>query len=124
MVKLFIGIFLLQLAVKTTGDWLYKKYKRKVINHGLSVAIDFTVYATLSYLAFHTISLLAVVGGVFTLAGGRWILYDLLYNLINKHKWDHYGKSSKLDRFLNKIGKCHMIPKVLLIIVGLLLIII
>ena len=123
MVSLFIGVFLSQLAVKLFGDWCYKKYKKRIINHTVSAIIDLNIYVVLAVLTFWG-SWLAIVGGVVAQLGGRWVFYDLLYNLVNKHRWDHYGKSSRLDRWLTQVGRYHIVPKIGTIVVGIILILV
>ena len=117
---IYIGIFFSQLGLKGLGDWWYKKYKKKIINHELSLLIDGTIYLVAGWflVGFDTGFWL------FILAGSRWLFYDLLYNWINNEKWNHYGKSDRFDRFSTKMGKWHLAPKIGLILLGIILIIV
>lgn len=55
--------------------------------------------------------------------GLRWLLFDLFFNLINDWEWNNYGSSSKLDKFLLNLGDFHLLPKIALIVLGIILII-
>lgn len=124
-ILIYIGIFINQLGVKHIGDWFYKKHYGKIINHALSAGIDGSIYFISAYLLFCAPDFCSVrfmIGLMLATVGARWVFYDLLYNWINHHEWDHYGTSAWQDRQLKKLGKYHMIPKFLLIILGLILI--
>lgn len=125
-VLIYISIFITQIGVKAFGDWWYKKNKKKIINHFLSAVIDGSIYFLSAYFLFCApdwCSIGFMFGIMLTSIGARWIIYDLVYNCINKHEWDHYGNSSWQDRQLKKLGKWHLIPKLLLIALGLILLI-
>lgn len=125
-VIIYISIFTAQIGVKAFGDWWYKKHKKKIINHTLSSAIDTSIYLLSAYFLFCApswCSLFFMFGIVFVSWGSRWIIYDLVYNWINKEKWNHYGESGWLDNNLKKIGKYHLAPKFGLIIIGIILLI-
>lgn len=120
---IYIIIFINQLSLKALGDWWYKKRYNKIINHTLSALIDGSIYSVFAYLLFgYHIQLL--IGIVIATVGARWLFYDLLYNWINHHKWNHYGNSSWQDKQLKKLGKYHLIPKFILIVLGIILILI
>ena len=114
----YILIVNLLLAFKLWWDKRAKDSGR-IINHGLSAAIDGLLYTLSAWFLFGWDA-----GGWIVLAiGYRWLSFDILFNIINGWKWDHYGTSSKLDKFLLSIGKFHLLPKMLLIILGILIII-
>ena len=123
---IYISIFILQLGVKAFGDWWYKKYKKKIISHGLSVAIDGLIYTIAAYFLFCApiwCSIIFMIGIVWTSGAMRGILYDLIYNWINEHEWNHYGNSAYWGKLMKKAGKWHMAIKFGLVIIGIIFII-
>lgn len=115
---IFILIINVLLVFKLWWDFRAKKSGR-IINHEFSALVDGIIYLVSGWLLFGFLDL----AGWFILAVGyRWLTFDLFFNLINKDKWNHYGRSSKLDRFLLKLGKFHLLPKILLIMIGIWLI--
>jgi hypothetical protein len=114
----FIIIVNLILVFKLFWDTIAKDSGR-IINHSLSAAIDGLLYTLSAWVCFGWDA-----GGWIVLAiGYRWIVFDILFNIINGWKWNHYGTSSKLDKFLLSLGNFHLVPKILLIAIGILLII-
>ena len=124
---IYIAIFIIQLGVKAFGDWWYKKYQKKIINHKLSSGIDIFIYIIAGYFfiivpqGWTTVPF--AIGVLIVTLSARWILYDLLYNLINKHKWDHYGDSSLIDKLMKKLGKWHIVVKLIMLGIGINLIV-
>ena len=100
--------------------WWDKRAKDsgRIINHLLSAAIDGFIYTISAWFFFGWDAGGWIILGI----GYRWIVFDIIFNLINGWKWNNYGKSSRLDRFLLSLGDFHLLPKILLIITGLLLI--
>lgn len=134
MVVWYIVIFMFQLLFKAFGDWWYKKYKKKIINHKASVGIDGLIYFITGY--FFIIvpkgwtTVWFAIGVLVVTASIRWILYDLLYNWINKHRWSHCGDSAWLDEKTDLIdGKddniCawSLVVKLIVLVIGINLII-
>jgi len=119
MVKYIIIVNVL-LAFKLGWDWYAKNKKKRIINHTKSAAIDGALYLAAAYLSFSGIILIS--GWIILAVGYRWLAFDVLFNLLNKDKWDHYGTSSKLDLWLTKLGKYHLAPKIGLIVLGVILI--
>ena len=100
--------------------WWDKRAKDsgRIINHLLSAAIDGCFYV---FLAWYCTGWDA--GGWIIIAiGYRWIMFDLLFNILNKDPWNHYGNSSWLDKQLKRCGKWHLVPKILLILIGIIII--
>ena len=123
-VQIYIAIFLGQLIVKGIGDWWYKNKKKKIIPHGVSVAIDGLIYLLAAYFLFcapEWCSVWFMVGVMFTSGAARWILYDLIYNIVNKEKLNHLGGSSGLDGMLKwfiKKGISQYIIKAIMLGIG------
>ena len=120
-ILIYILIVNFQLGLKAFGDWWYKKYKKKIINHGLSSAIDVLIYCGSSLWLFGN-NIVFAVGMIVLAIGYRWNMYDQVYNYINNHKWNHYGTSDWVDRFQIKMGKYHLTTKFGVIILGIILI--
>ena len=106
--------------------WDYRSKKRgRIINHARSVLIDGSFYATTAFFLYcypDWCSFWLLFGIVLSSAGYRWIVFDILFNKLNKDPWDHYGLSSWLDQKLYILGKYHLIPKVIVLVTGLILI--
>lgn len=104
---IFIGIFTGQLLLKTLGDWWYKNKKKRIINHSLSAGIDISVYIVAGYFfiiaPLENVSVLFYTGILFTSLSVRWVLYDLIYNSVNKEVWSYCGNSSIMDIKLDLI---------------------
>lgn len=114
----FINIVTILLLFKIWWDKRAKDSGR-IINHSLSAAIDGLLYTLSAWFLFGWDS-----GGWIVLAiGYRWLLFDISFNLVNGWKWNHYGLSSKLDKFLHSLGKFHLLPKIFIIALGIILII-
>ena len=115
---IFFSIFIVLLAFKLWWDWRAKS-KGRIINHFRSATIDTFIYGISSYILFCW-----QFYGWFVLSLGlRWLLFDLFFNIINNWEWNHYGSSSKLDKFLINLGDFHLLPKIGIIISGIILII-
>ena len=111
------------LIFKLWWDYRAKNKKKRIINHLQSSLIDGGIYLVSSVLLFHN-DISTVFGAVFLALGFRWVAFDILFNLLNGWKWNHYGQSSKLDLFLKRCGKYHMIPKGIVLLIGIILILI
>lgn len=108
------------LAFKLIWDYQAKNKEHRVINHGRSALIDVAIYIISGYLIYKDFR---IVGAILLISlGYRWIMFDIIFNLLNKDKWNHYGESSLLDKILKKTGKFHLVIKALPIILGLILI--
>jgi len=118
-VLIYLSIFSILLAFKLWWDWRAKTKKKRIINHFRSALIDGLVYGISGYLLFEW----RFIGWFVLVIGLRWILFDFFFNLINGWEWNHYGSSSKLDKFLINLGDFHLLPKIGIIITGILLII-
>jgi hypothetical protein len=111
-------IFLVLLIFKLYWDKRAKN-KGRIINHPLSAAIDGLIYIISAWFLFGWDA-----GGWIVLAIAlRWILFDILFNVINDWEWNHYGSSSRLDRWLTRLDVWHLAPKVILLIFGIVIII-
>jgi hypothetical protein len=106
------------LAFKLAWDWYAKNKQKMVINHAKSAFFDGFVYVVAAWFSFG----LSGIGWVIVAVGYRWIMFDILFNLINGDKWNHYGNSAWTDKQLKKLGKWHLIPKIGVIIIGIILI--
>lgn len=103
---IYFAIVNLLLVIKLGWDWYSKNKKKRIINHGRSVVADGVVYVLSSYFLFCApdwCSLFFMFGVLFISAGYRWVFFDIIFNLINGDKWDHYGNSSKFDLFMIKL---------------------
>lgn len=117
-ILIYFCIFLVLLAFKLWWDKRAKDSGR-IINHTLSAAIDGILYTVPAWFLFGW----SCGGWILLLISLRWLLFDILFNLINGWKWNNYGTSSKLDKFLHSLGPFHLVPKVLLVITAIILII-
>ena len=115
----FILIVNALLIFKLWWDYRAKNVKHRIINHEQSAAIDGVIYIVSAWLL---IGFPVAAGWVILAVGYRWVMFDIIFNLLNKWKWNHYGKSSRLDRFLGKMGAWHLAPKTALIVLGIVLI--
>ena len=111
-------IFVLLLVFKVIWDYQAKNKDHRIINHGRSAVIDGSIYVLSAWLIYGweliiPLTLIAV--------GSRWVLFDLAFNIANGDKWNHYGTSSVLDRFLTKAGKYHLIIKATPVVAGIVL---
>ena len=118
VVGIYIAIVNVLLVFKLWHDWHAKNVEKRIINHELSAVIDTFIYLVSAYWLFG----FSAAGWIISALAYRWIVFDVGFNLINKDKWDHYGKSSWLDRQLTKLGKFHLLPKLLLLALGIILI--
>jgi hypothetical protein len=116
-VLIYILVFSLALGFKLFWDKRAKDSGR-IINHSLSAAIDVVIYTLTAFICFGW----DAGGWIVAALGLRWLLFDILFNLINGWAWGNYGTSSDLDKFLTKLGKWHLVPKIVLIILGVILI--
>jgi hypothetical protein len=110
----FYGTVLALLVFKLWWDWKAKNIDKRIINHFRSALIDVGVYCFVSFGLFG----LDFWKWVLLACSIRWIAFDTIFNLINGDKWDHYGKSSTIDRFMTKLGKFHLVLKLTLLIAG------
>jgi len=117
-----VFIFLGLLGIKTGIDFWYKDTKHEVINHGLSALIDFVIYvASVWFFLIASpfgLSVVAGIGVVWIMLALRWILYDLQYNTLHDLPWDHYGDTSKFDKFMKATGKWHIVIKIVMLLIG------
>jgi len=116
---IYIGVFILLLIFKLWWDYRAKNVKKRIINHELSALIDGTIYLVSGWFLLGW----SVGGWLILVVGLRWLLFDIIFNMLNGWRWDHYGRSSGVDRFLIKMGKFHLAPKIGLILLGIILII-
>lgn len=113
----YIIIVNILLAFKLWWDYRAKNVQHRVINHELSALIDGFIYLISGFLLFGF-----NIGAIFLITlSYRWIFYDLGYNLLNKEEWNHYGESSKLDIFLKKTGRWHIVIKLIPAIIGIII---
>lgn len=77
--------------------------------------IDGSIYVVSSYFLF---DIVPAIGFVIMAAGYRWLAFDLLFNWLNKWKWNHEGASSTLDRFMKKMGVFAEPIKLAIIVIG------
>ena len=109
----FIIAVNLLLAFKLAWDWYAKNKKKRIINHFRSALIDGMLYLFFIYI-------FKLPWGVFFVAiFYRWILFDLIFNILNGDKWNHYGESSYLDRLMKKTGNWHIVIKITALIISL-----
>lgn len=114
----FLIIVNILLAFKLWNDRRLHLDPNKKVNHPLSAAIDGGMYIISSWLLFGW----GAIGWIVLAIGYRWLMFDLLFNLINHWEWNYYGSSSVLDKFLINLGEFHLLPKIILIIAGILII--
>ena len=117
-VLIYLSIFTILLGFKLWWDWRAKS-RGRIINHFRSALIDGLIYGISGYLLFGW----RFIGWFVLVIGIRWLLFDFFFNLINGWEWNHYGSSSKLDKFLLNFGDFHLLPKFGLILIGIILII-
>jgi len=117
-ILIYLSIFTALLGFKLWWDWRAKNKKKRIINHFRSAAIDAFIYGISGYLLFGW----QFYGWLVLSLGLRWLLFDLFFNIINDWEWNHYGSSSKLDKFLLNFGDFHLLPKFGIILIGIILI--
>ena len=101
-VLIYIAIFIILLLFKGWWDHRAKK-KGRIISHSRSSIIDGVLYLVSAYFLFCApvwCSVWFMVGVMWASFAARWLLYDLLYNVINKEKYNHLGGSAGLDGLL------------------------
>ena len=91
----------------------------RIINHSLSYFINAALVSATAIIFFKW----SAFGYILAAAGYWWLVFDIVFNLINNWEWNNYGSSSKLDKFLINLGHFHLVPKITLIIGGIILII-
>lgn len=116
-ILIYTAVFLGLLIFKLIWDKKAKDSGR-IINHFQSALIDGILYTLSAYLLFG----FRGVGYVVTAVGFRWLLFDIFFNLINNWEWNHYGSSSKLDKWLINLKDFHLVPKIITIAIGIALI--
>ena len=104
----YVIVFVLIIGTKLLWDYHAKNTEHRIINHTFSAVLDTILFSSValflfSYLAHANIWI--SVGSVGLALSFRWVLFDILFNLENKNKWDHTGQSSKMDRALAKYGQ-------------------
>lgn len=105
------------LVIEAIYDWYSRVYLKKVASHSVSFIIDAIIHVVAAYTLFEN-----PIGWIVLSAGYHWLVFDILFNKINGWKWNNYGTSSWMDRQLSKLGKFHLLPKLLFIILGIVLI--
>ena len=108
----------LLLAFKVIWDYQAKNEEHRIINHGRSAIIDGAIYVLAAWLLHGWVYIIPLT---LIAVGYRWIVFDLAFNLANRDKWNHYGTSSVLDRFLTKMGNYHLLIKAIPVVAGLLI---
>lgn len=108
----------LLLVFKVIWDYQAKNKEHRIIDHARSAIIDGAIYV---FAAWILLGADYIIGATLIAVGYRWIMFDLAFNLANKDKWNHYGTSSVLDRFLTKMGKYHLLIKAIPVVVGVIL---
>jgi len=124
----FILIVVILLGIKLAWDWKAKNQEKRIINHARSAMVDGGIYVLSSWILFLPDAYL-IAGAVILALGFRWIAFDILFNLLNKDKWDHCGDSSFLDRWsdyldgdsLNNRCNLYLLIKAVPIIIGIVL---
>ena len=114
----FVLIVNLLLVFKVIWDYQAKNKEHRIVNHGKSAVIDGVIYVFAAWILHgwdHIVPLTLIA------VGYRWVVFDIVFNLVNKDAWNHYGKSALLDRFLTKTGKFHLLIKLIPIILGIVL---
>jgi len=110
---IFFAIVNLLLIIKLAWDWYAKNKQKRVISHSRSVLFDGALYAIFVYII--------PLSWTYILTGGayRWIFFDYFFNKLNGWRWDHYGKTSRIDVFMGKTGKWHIVIKLAVLIFSL-----
>lgn len=107
----FIAVLI---AFKVFWDWYAKNKQKRVISHVRSAIIDVVLYSAAAIYFFGLIHSIAYIILSLSL---RWIAFDLFFNLANGDRWNHLGKSSKLDIFLSRF-KYPILIKLIPVAVG------
>lgn len=123
MIKIiiFFSIFLVALIFKLFWDYRVKNKEKRVINHLKSSIIDGLIYVASALILFGFTCTGA--GFVFIAIGLRWVLFDIIFNLLNGWKWNHEGESAKTDKLLKKFRKFDILIRVSPIVIGILILI-
>ncbi len=110
---IFIIIVNILLGFKLYWDKRAKN-KGRIINHAFSATVDTLIYILSAWWLFGV----DAGGWIISALGYRWIFFDLLFNKMNGWKWNHYGLSSRIDRFMFVVGKWHIVIKLTLFLSG------
>ena len=118
----FVAIVNAMLAFKLAWDWYAKNKQKRIINHTRSALIDGAIYVG-------SVWLLGLPWAWVVIAVAyRWIMFDLLFNLLNGWRWNFCGNSSKIDFTLDNLDgiddnicKLGVLAKLLLVGLGILL---
>ncbi len=105
-VAYFIIVVNALLVFKLWWDNNAKNKQKRIINHGKSVAFDGLLYAISAYLLIHRLdghSLVEAFGATLIAASWRWTAFDAIFAKMNWGAWEFYGKSSILDRFMDRL---------------------
>ena len=108
------------LAFKLAYDYHAKNVEHRIINHTISIIVFGIIMLVAAWF------LLGFEAGkwIVLTMGYWWLMFDLLFNLINKDKYNHIGGSAGTDKMLKWIeskGISQYVPKLLLIGIGILL---
>ena len=109
----FVLIVNALLAFKLIWDYQATEKEGRVINHARSAIVDGFIYFVSAYFLMDNFLAWVIIA-----VGYRWVMFDLLFNLIRGKAWDYYGTIAFTDKLLKKLGKFHLLPKVTLIVIG------
>lgn len=101
-------------GVKVARDYNLKS-KGIIVNHAKSAFFDVVLYAAAGFLMSG--SWLFYLSCLILSLSYRWIVFDIVFNLVNGWKWNHLGNSSNLDLFLKKF-KYPLVVKLIPLIFG------
>ena len=104
-VLVYIAVVNVMLLIKLAYDRYSKLVKKEIVNHDLSAGIDTFVYFIVVLLAGMPFAYILVA------LSYRWIMFDWLFDMIDKDSTSLYGSSSKIDIFMVKLGKWHIYVK-------------
>lgn len=89
------------LVFKLAWDFYAANIEHRVINHKKSAAIDTIIYIIAAILL--TNNILAAAGLVIFSLGYRGLLFDTLFNILNRHSVFYCGNSAKLDLLFDRL---------------------
>lgn len=104
-----IKIYMVLLGIDVWSDWYRIKFHNMQIKHGHETLLAMFLYLAFAYVAGHTrYHSWWFIGQVLIMVPAlRWILHDLLLNILRELPFDYLGseqQSATTDKLLNRLA--------------------
>ena len=108
-ITLLLALYSLIDASKDVSFMKWKWYNERVyLGHwhsaGAALTLIFCLTLSIFYITITGYSLIDLLSITFFLLSLRWILFDLMVNIMLKLKWNYVGTTSWFDRKLGRYG--------------------